>query len=63
MHSIEQMVLTVTHYINVRKGVVVQLDLNQFREFKNVSLLQQAYNYAIRWFNHHNTQFEIYTYG
>lgn len=63
MHSIEHMVLTVTHYINVRKGAVVQIDLNQFREFKNVSLLQQAYNYAIRWFNHHNTQFEIYTYG
>ena len=59
MHSIEQMVLTVTHFINIFKEEVVHINMGQFNNFRNVSLLQQAYNHAVRCMNEYNTRVEI----
>lgn len=63
MYSIEQMVLTVTHFINIFKGEVVHINMEQFNNFRNVSLLQQAYNHAVRCMNEYDTRIEIILYN
>lgn len=57
--NIETMVLTVIHYINVRKETLVEINMQQFNDPKNIALLHQAYSDAVAWFNQYNTQIII----
>lgn len=47
--NIEYQIAVVQHYIHVRKGVVVQINLIQFQDFNNVLLLQKAFVIAENW--------------
>ena len=52
--TLQEMVAVVTTYINHRKGVNVDINLQQFQNPMNVLLLQQAYSTAVNWFTSNN---------
>lgn len=56
MNSIENMIAIIQSYIGHRKGVEIEINMNQFQEPKNIILLNEAYNTAVNWFNNNKGQ-------
>ena len=48
MNEIKQMIALVQCYIHHKKGIEVEINLNQFNNPINVLLLRQAYEVAIK---------------
>lgn len=49
--NFNEQVAVVCAYINHRKEVNVQINMQQFRNPMNIILLNKAYNIAVSWFN------------
>ncbi len=44
------MIAVVQAYINHRKGITVDINMEQFRDIRNVMLLNNAYSIAVEYF-------------
>ena len=48
------MIAVVQAYINHRKGIEVDIDINQFQNPINLLKLKEAYDIAVDWFKKNN---------
>jgi len=52
--DVHRMIAVVQDYINHRKGIEVDININQFQNPINLLKLKEAYEIAIDWFNDNN---------
>ena len=57
--DIKEQIAVLQAYIYHRKGVEVDINLNQFQNPMNVLLLNQAYQVATQWFQENNGKIEL----
>lgn len=50
------MIAVIQSYIGHRKGVEIEINMNQFQNPMNIMLLNNAYNIAVQWFNDNKGQ-------
>lgn len=52
--DIKEMIAVVQAYINHRKDLEVDININQFRDPINILKLKEAYDISLEWFRNNN---------